>query len=69
MRGRIIDLGNNMDGNMLLTKLINMAKRAEGPYDNTSPNTISAQFLTLYPRRNFVGYTIVTSFRHTNRDS
>ena len=26
---------------MLLTKLINMEKRAEEPYDNTSPNTIS----------------------------
>ena len=26
---------------MLLTKLINMAKRAEGLYDNTSPKTIS----------------------------
>ena len=26
---------------MLLTKLINMEKRAEEPYDNTSPNTVS----------------------------
>ena len=54
---------------MLLTKLINMEKRAERQHVPKYDLNDHAQFLTLYPCRNFVGHTIFTSFGHTNRDS